>query len=93
MEQTGTRLPYYAHWQGEEIPVDLPENQPDPNVGTIIHLTVNLAGEAQRRPFKVMAKRMRTDTEESGLLTRWGIGNDGLPIAVDLDVELHRPEH
>jgi len=93
MEHTTSRLPVYAHWHGQEIVVDLPENQPEPGVGTVIHLTINVAGELQRRPFRVTAKRQRTDTERSGLLTRWGIGNDGLPIAVDLDVELHRPEH
>ena len=90
---TTTRLPYYAHWQGEEIPVDLPDSQPEPGVGSIIHLTVNIAGQVQRRTFQVTAKRQRTDRDRSGLLTRWGIGSDGIPIAVDLDVELHRPEH
>ena len=91
--RTSTRLPYYAHWQGQEIPVDLADNQPDPDVGTVIHLTVDMAGQLQRRPFKVTAKRQRTDAERSGLLTRWGIGSDGIPIAVDLDVELHVPGH
>lgn len=89
--QTTSRLPYYAHWQGEEIPVDLPDVQPEPGVGSIIHLTVNMAGELQRWPFKVKARRMRTDSNRSGLLMHWGIGSDGLPIAVDLDVEPHEP--
>lgn len=88
-----TRLPYYAHWQGQELIYDLPETQPEPGIGSIIHLTVDIAGELQRRTFKVTAKRQRTDTERSGLLTRFGIGSDGIPTAVDLDVELHQPGH
>lgn len=88
-----TRLPHYAHWQGEEIVYDLPDVQPEPGVGSIIYLTVNLAGEVQRRPFVVTGRRLRTDSPWSGgLLTRLGL-DDGVPTAVDLDVELHRPEH
>ena len=87
-----TRIPYYAHWQGEEIVYDLPDTQPEPGVGSIIYLTVNLGGEVQRRPFVVTARRVRTDSERSGLLTRFGIGSDGVPTAVDLDVDLHRQE-
>jgi hypothetical protein len=86
---TTSRLPYYAHWQGQELTFDLPDTQPEPGVGSIIHLTVNLAGEVQRRPFMVTAKRLRTDSPHSGgLLSRLGL-DDGIPIAVDLDVELH----
>ena len=87
-----TRIPYYAHWQGEEIVYDLPETQPEPGVGSTIYLTVNLGGEVQRQPFVVTARRVRTDSERSGLLTRFGIGSDGVPTAVDLDVDLHRQE-
>jgi len=91
--RTTSRLPYYAHWQGEEIVYDLPDTQPEPSIGSIIHLTVNLAGELQRRPFKVTGRRQRTNSEHSdGLLTRLGI-DQGIPTAVDLEVELHRPEH
>jgi hypothetical protein len=91
MHDTTTRLPYYAHWQGEELSFDLPETQPEPGVGSIIHLTVNLAGQLQRRAFVVTARRVRTDSPHSGgLLTRLGFDN-GVPIAVDLDVELHEP--
>ena len=92
MQHTTTRLPYYAHWQGEELALDLPDTQPEPGVGSIIHLTVNLAGQLQRRPFVVTARRTRTDSPHSGgLLSRLGL-DDGVPIAVDLDVEPHRPE-
>ena len=87
-----TRIPYYAHWQGEEIVYDLPDTQPEPGVGSIIYLTVSLGGEVQRRPFVVTARRVRTDAERTGLLTRFGIGSDGVPTAVDLDVDLHRQE-
>jgi hypothetical protein len=86
---TTSRLPYFAHWQGQELTYDLPDTQPEPGVGSIIHLTVNLSGELQRRPFMVTAKRLRTDSPHSGgLLARLGLDN-GIPIAVDLDVELH----
>ena len=91
MQHTTTRLPYFAHWQGQEIPVELPDTQPEPGVGSVIHLTVDVAGEVQRRPFVVTARRMRTDSNRTGLLSQWGIGSDGLPIAVDLDVDPHIP--
>jgi hypothetical protein len=85
------RLPYYAHWHGQELVFDLPDTQPEPGIGSIIHLTVNLAGELQRRPFVVTARHVRTDSPHSGgLLSRLGL-DDGVPIAVDLDVDLHEP--
>jgi hypothetical protein len=88
-----TRIPYYAHWQGEEIAYDLPDTQPEPGVGSIIYLTVNMAGELQRRPFVVTGRRLRTDSLRSGgLLSRLGLV-DGIPTAVDLDVELRHTEH
>ena len=91
--ETSSRLPYYAHWHGQEQPLELPDSQPEPGVGSVIHLTVNLDGELQRRPFIVTAKHQRTNSEHgSGLLARLGLSN-GMPIAVDLDVELHNPEH
>jgi len=87
------RIPYFAHWHGQEQDVDLPDSQPEPGVGSIIHLTVNLDGELQRRPFVVTARRQRTDgADHLGLLNRLGI-DTGMPTAVDLDVELHNPEH
>ncbi len=88
---TTSRLPYYAHWRGQELAYDLPETQPEPGVGTVIHLTVDIAGELQRRPFQVTARRQRTDSPHGGgLLARLGL-DDGIPTAVDLDVELHEP--
>ena len=91
---TDTRLPTYAHWNGREIVVDLAENQPSPDVGSIIHLTVDVNGELQRLPFKVSDKRQRIDAErEPGLLTRLGMDGGALPVAIDLDVEPHDPEH
>ena len=91
MHPTSTRLPYYAHWQGQEIHFELADTQPEPGVGTIIFLTVNLAGEVQRRPFLVTARHVRTDSRHSGgLLTRLGL-DTGIPVAIDLDVDLHVP--
>ena len=93
MERTFSRLPYYAHWQGQELVFDLPDTQPEPGIGTIIHLTANIAGRLQRLPFKVTARRQRSDAGSSGgLMTRLGLGG-GIPTAVDLDVELFNPEH
>ena len=87
------RLPHYVHWQGQELDFDLPDTQPEPGVGSIIHLTVTIAGELQRRLFRVTARRQRTDSgHSSGLLTRLGL-DYGVPTAVDLDVEPHDPEH
>lgn len=89
-----TRLPVYAHWHGQEHIVDLAENQPTPDVGSVIHLTVDVNGELQRLPFKVTGRRQRTDSgREGGLLSRIGLDDAALPAATDLDVELHKPEH
>ena len=92
MQHSTTRLPYYAHWQGEELTFDLPDTQPEPGVGSIIHLTVNIAGQVQRRAFMVTARHVRTDSPNGGgLLARLGL-DTGIPTAVDLDVELHEPK-
>ena len=78
---TIARLPYYAHWQGQERIYDPPGDPArSPGVGSIIHLTVNLAGELRRLPFKVtVARRQRTDTEQSGPPDSTSIGSDERP--------------
>jgi hypothetical protein len=90
---TDTRLPTYAHWRGREFVIDLAENQPTPDIGSIIHLTVDLNGELQRLPFRVTNRRLRTDSDGAGgLLSRFGLGGGGLPTATDLDVVPHDPK-
>jgi hypothetical protein len=92
--QTDTRLPVYAHWRDQVIVVDLAENQPRPDIGSIVHLTVDVDGSPRRLPFKITGKRQRTDPEhEAGLLARIGFDGGALPSAVDIDVEPHDPEH
>jgi hypothetical protein len=91
---TDSRLPVFAHWQGREIIVDLPDNQPDPEIGSIIHLTVEVDGELQRRPFKVTDKHQRpANGSGTGLLSRLGLGGSFFPEAIDIDVTPHEPEH
>jgi len=93
-QQSETRLPVYAHWQGAEYAVDLAENQPTPDVGSVLHITVNLAGVSGRLPFKVTGKRQRIDPErEAGMLERLGFGSGSVPTAIDIDVIPHDPEH
>jgi len=91
---TDTRAPVFAHWQGREIPVDLLDSQPDPDIGSIIHLTVDVGGKLQRHPFKVTGKRRRhAPRSEHGLLSRLGLGGTDFPAAIDIDVAPHKPEH
>jgi hypothetical protein len=83
-----TRLPVVAHWRGQELAVDLADTQPDPDVGSVIHLTVDDAGQLQRRPFKVTGRRQLPEGGgEPSLLARLGFDGDTLPSCIVLDVD------
>lgn len=93
-QQTEARLPVYAHWEGAEYVVELADNQPTPDVGSIVHIAVNLAGTARRLPFKVTGKRQRTNPDrEASMLERLGFDGAAIPTAIDVDVTPHDPEH
>jgi hypothetical protein len=83
-----TRLPVVARWRGQEISVDLADTQPNPDIGSIVHLTVEIVGQLQRRPFKVVGRHWRgEDGREPGLLARLGFDGGAIPSCIVLDVD------